>query len=93
MFALHVPQDTSCASAHIIAEGNIICPTGQTSFKKTALSADKSGFFDGVGDGTLNHTQAGLLIDIGLVGFRRHFAARTGKPVGCPIAMMPALCA
>ena len=91
--------DQNVPKAHIIAIGNIIsvsdiiCPTGQTSCKETALSADKSDFFDGVGDGTLNHTQAGLLIDIGLVGFHRHFAARTGKPVGCPIAMMPALCA
>ena len=38
MFAPHVPQDTSCASAHIIAEGNIICPKGQTSLKKARES-------------------------------------------------------
>ena len=38
MFAPHVPQDTSCASAHIIAKGNIICPAGQTSLQKALLS-------------------------------------------------------
>ena len=46
MFAIHVPQDTSYASAHIIAAGNIICPQGKH-HSKNPLLLNKRGFFDG----------------------------------------------
>ena len=34
-----------CPQAHIISEANIICPTGQTSFKKTPFVGRQKTFF------------------------------------------------
>ena len=56
MFAPHAPQGTSCATAHIIPAGYIICLSGQTSFKNpTLVLADKCGIFVGAAGGIRTH--------------------------------------
>ena len=44
MFALMCPQAHIMREAHIIAAGNIICPTGQTSFKNASFGRQKMRF-------------------------------------------------